>query len=569
MATEENTNTIALHQEDSLSSEESTDPAWKSYNLLSLDGGGIRGYWSLLVLEKLMEFIAIEEEQIADKEEEEEGEEEIKEEQDGKKVHHSFWPQPLPDNVSQVPPNWDVQRRLAEANNAEARRRAVPAAQRYLPCHYFDYICGSSTGALIAIMLGRFRMTVPDCKLEYENLAVKVFGKPRHFTTLNLGLVDRTKYDAASLKKVFEEVTERRSEQTSKGQRRITFPSKRGLCKTFVTSDKRESVQPALQTLYLIRSYDHYERTSLDRVNRVGSGLSRLPRRPTGASARFSNRTNTGMSNISGPRNSARKPPVRKINYGDAQDFEIWEVARAATAAPFYFDPLKIDIRGSSEHMILTDAGFGHNNNPTKEGTNEIEWMYGTKSIGIIVSVGTARRDEGNLKSRFRSKVKEIAQKATDTEQVHSDMHTNSSKDDFLYYRLNDPDGLKMELDEWEPKPSRFNGKSGSKTLQTIGIAFTKWAVNNNDYLQRCAEDLVRCRRARSVNRAKWERYATGAEFTCRVLGCSSENFDNCEQFQEHLTRIHGVRKKDPLKKEVSECRRDWRYQPAPAPAPA
>ena len=88
----------------------------------------------------------MEEEKIAD-EDEEKGEEEIKYEQDGKKVHHSFWPQPLPDNVSQVPPDWEVRRKLAETNNPEARRRAIPAAQRYLPCHYFDYICGSSTGA--------------------------------------------------------------------------------------------------------------------------------------------------------------------------------------------------------------------------------------------------------------------------------------------------------------------------------------------------------------------------------------------------------------------------------------
>ena len=29
--------------------------------LLALDGGGIRGYWSLLALNKLMEFIALEE----------------------------------------------------------------------------------------------------------------------------------------------------------------------------------------------------------------------------------------------------------------------------------------------------------------------------------------------------------------------------------------------------------------------------------------------------------------------------------------------------------------------------
>lgn len=87
-------------------------------------------------------------------------------------------------------------------------------------------------GRLIAIMLGRFRMTVPDCMLEYETLASKVFGKPQIFTTLNIGLVDRTRYKAKDLQKVFENVTKRRSEVTD--QRKIIFPSKRGLCKTWV-----------------------------------------------------------------------------------------------------------------------------------------------------------------------------------------------------------------------------------------------------------------------------------------------------------------------------------------------
>ena len=488
-------------------------------------------------------------------------------------------------------------------------------------------------------------MTVPDCMTEYENLGDKVYSKPRFFNTLRFGPIDRSKYNAVNLKEFFEDVTRRRSEKISNGKR-ITFPSQRGLCKTlvslsfsytnlntilsprplgprcthvtlfnwslnhqqtghslpphrFVSSFKRESSQPGLQTLFLIRSYDHFERTSLDHLyrserplsNELGistpvsnrsdtaiSGFSRLRyprferglsplRSEIGTSTLVSNSSKTAFSSFSDMR-KARNPLFRNINYGPAQDFEIWEVARAATAAPFYFDPLKINIRGSSEHMILTDAGFDHDN-PTKEGTNEIEWMYGTESIGIVVSVGTARRDEGNLKSglmKFKPKVKDLAQKATDTERVHLEMDTNSSRDNFLYYRLNDPDGLKMELDEWEPKPSRFNDKSGSKTRETIEIAFTKWAGNNNPYLQTCAKDLVRCRRARSVNRAKWERYATGAEFRCRVNGCPSENFDNCELFQEHLTRNHGVGKKDH-KQEVAQCRRDWRYQSAPAPA--
>lgn len=101
------------------------------------------------MLLKLMGSIATEEERIAREEslrKEEEGGE-IIEEHDGKEVHHSFWPQALPENVSQVPRSWELKRRMEKANDSEARRRAIPAAQRYLPCHYFDFICGSSTGA--------------------------------------------------------------------------------------------------------------------------------------------------------------------------------------------------------------------------------------------------------------------------------------------------------------------------------------------------------------------------------------------------------------------------------------
>lgn len=95
-----------------------------------------------------MQSIAAVEETIADEEEAaaEEGDE-IKEEHDGKKVHHSFWPRPWPDNVSQVSQSRELREKIMQAKNSEARRRAIPAAQRYLPCHYFDYICGSSTGA--------------------------------------------------------------------------------------------------------------------------------------------------------------------------------------------------------------------------------------------------------------------------------------------------------------------------------------------------------------------------------------------------------------------------------------
>ncbi|KIO27730.1 hypothetical protein M407DRAFT_72780, partial [Tulasnella calospora MUT 4182] len=43
------------------------------------------------------------------------------------------------------------------------------------PCDYFDLIGGTSTGGLIAIMLGRLRMSVQECIQVYENLARRIF----------------------------------------------------------------------------------------------------------------------------------------------------------------------------------------------------------------------------------------------------------------------------------------------------------------------------------------------------------------------------------------------------------
>ena len=69
--------------------------------ILALDGGGVRGLSSLLIVEKLMR---------------------------------------------------EVQRIMIDKGQA-TEKDPVP-----LPCEYFDLICGTSTGGLIAIMLGRLRM---------------------------------------------------------------------------------------------------------------------------------------------------------------------------------------------------------------------------------------------------------------------------------------------------------------------------------------------------------------------------------------------------------------------------
>ena len=45
------------------------------------------------------------------------------------------------------------------------------------PYHVFQVVVGTSTGGLIALMLGKIGMTVDECITQYEKLSKKIFGR--------------------------------------------------------------------------------------------------------------------------------------------------------------------------------------------------------------------------------------------------------------------------------------------------------------------------------------------------------------------------------------------------------
>ncbi|KAK4031668.1 hypothetical protein C8A01DRAFT_51327 [Parachaetomium inaequale] len=67
------------------------------------------------------------------------------------------------------------------------------------PCDYFDMIGGTSTGGLIAIMLGRLRMNVDECIHAYTALSDKVFEKKSHRVNIKGKLQGR--FDSAELER--------------------------------------------------------------------------------------------------------------------------------------------------------------------------------------------------------------------------------------------------------------------------------------------------------------------------------------------------------------------------------
>ena len=127
--------------------------------VLSLDGGGIRGLSTLLILQCLMR-------KIAD-------------------IETTQWP--IATTSADSP---QIEKRRVEEEFERLRRKLdqgrgksggadhleTSSTSKFLPCHYFDYIAGTSTGNLIAAMLGRLCMSVDRTLEEFNDLTKRVYG---------------------------------------------------------------------------------------------------------------------------------------------------------------------------------------------------------------------------------------------------------------------------------------------------------------------------------------------------------------------------------------------------------
>jgi patatin-like phospholipase/acyl hydrolase len=69
----------------------------------------------------------------------------------------------------------------------ETSGRSADFSTPLKPSHFFDLMAGTSTGGLIAIMLGTLGMTVDDCIKNYLELAPKVFPKESLIARTGIG----------------------------------------------------------------------------------------------------------------------------------------------------------------------------------------------------------------------------------------------------------------------------------------------------------------------------------------------------------------------------------------------
>ncbi|KAJ5930429.1 FabD/lysophospholipase-like protein [Penicillium verhagenii] len=85
----------------------------------------------------------------------------------------------------------------------QARPEGSPARK---PCEVFDLIGGTSTGGLIAIMLGRLEMDVDECIAAYIKLMKEIFGKPSKRGLSSIFGKIKPRFDAKKLESAINEV---------------------------------------------------------------------------------------------------------------------------------------------------------------------------------------------------------------------------------------------------------------------------------------------------------------------------------------------------------------------------
>ncbi|KAK3395941.1 hypothetical protein B0T20DRAFT_49038 [Sordaria brevicollis] len=248
------------------------------------------------------------------------------------------------------------------------------------PCDYFHIIGGTSTGGLVAIMLGKLRMNTEEALAKYHELG-KVIFRARN---KNVAI---TRFGAKALEEAVKAIVQESGHSEKMYDRRNDEPGTTG--KTFVCGVRSKNIGPPQR----FRSY-------------------------------------------------ASKHDKKY------RDCKIWQAARATSAAPTYFGPIKLTHDGVEEEFIDAAVGF---NNPISEVLNEAGLELDPNlEVGCILSLGCGTRPR-SLKAAnaipgsgiillVRAGVL-MKQMLTDPEKDHYLIETRMSEFDDTYFRLSVPNG--------------------------------------------------------------------------------------------------------------------------------
>jgi predicted acylesterase/phospholipase RssA len=234
-------------------------------------------------------------------------------------------------------------------------------------------------------------------------------------------------------------------------------------------------------------------------------------------------------------------------------DIYLEKIARATSAAPTYFEAVKIGNRK------LGDGGFGCNN-PSWEAYNEIQDMHNSddKAIALLVSIGTGesfvRRfsKAGGYAELFQA-LRAAKGLATDTHRTDELLRKITRKRKDSYFRFNADERLgKIKLDCW--KAAKGSKPSTADEIREV----TEDYLNKPSVVEEIdvvAQILVANRRMRS-KADKWEERLFGIKWRCVHEGCSEgQQLRRQVELQEHLQTYHNF---GPVAEQSPEMRAEY-----------
>ncbi|MCJ1385543.1 hypothetical protein MMC17_008666 [Xylographa soralifera] len=473
-----------------------SEVAWNKSSILSIDGGGVRGYVSLLFLKALMKEIArVEREESPELHN---VEEEPRSESPSVPLSRTNTPTSLRARINRRLPGWSKESRRStgmsddsERSRNDQKANEVSAGKAgYLPCHYFDYVIGTGTGGLIAIMLSRLRMPIDQCLREYMNMSQIVFGRPRQ-RLLHTYALPRFKYDSRNLTRCVQGLVEQYGGRHQSGNG-ASFASGEDLCKTVVLAIQSSD---GITVPKLFRSYDVASpRTALDSKESRSTNLR---------------------------------------NPGPADSCRIWEAARATSAALSYFKPITID------GTTYVDGGFGFNN-PSREILSEVLRVHNDADdcINCLVSIGAGSpkksKDDFFKPGRMNlfGSLSTVLKAAYDSDSTHENTESFMRARELPYFRFN------VEADTWKLPLSFGNGEE-ERAIRHSWKEDVTAELNKKytmDSLNRCARMLVQQRRERAKNTERWRRFSLVTSYACPL---EKHQFKRSGELISHLQFDH------------------------------
>ncbi|KAF5630109.1 calcium-independent phospholipase A2 [Fusarium sp. NRRL 52700] len=318
-----------------------------------------------------------------------------------------------------------VLKRIMDGHNAE-RNKFGQSPQK--PADIFDLIGGTSTGGLIAIMLGRLQMDVDECISAYNDLIKVVFNEKArvHQSKFSLRGQTQARFDSGGLKAAIEKTVK-----------------DRGLTSTDSMVDSREpDCKVSLRQLIKLASF-------VCATSKLDAAVCRF-----------------------------RSYKSHKSSVSAT----ICQAARATSAATTFFNPVSI------EGMKFVDGALGANNpvDQVEEEATEI-WCPGTGNLQPLVkcfiSIGTGRLPAYNIDDRVDKFIGALAKMATDAEKV-AEASTKRWRQHFeqgRYFRFNVEHGLQtVGMKEYRKK--REIQAATDKYLDSQVQSF---------WVQRCVENLA------------------------------------------------------------------------------